>query len=169
MPTGSLQVSGIVVSIHIAKRAGVPMQSVEEAELVAGKGIVGDRYYAGVGTFSPAVPDPDHEVTLIELEQIQCFNQETRSSFAAGEFRRNIVVHGISLNELAGCEFTLGSVHLRGIRLCEPCEYLARITHREILPRLVHGAGLRAGIVRGGRLRVGAEVSARSAQVAPST
>ena len=128
--------SGIVVSIHIAKYAGAPMQSIEEAELVSGKGIVGDRYHAGAGTFSPAVADPDHEVTLIEIEQIQRFNEETRSSFAAGEFRRNIVVHGVSLNELAGYEFSLGPARLRGIRLCEPCEYLASITHPEVLPRL---------------------------------
>ena len=45
--------SGIVLSIHIAKHARAPMQSVETAQLVSGKGIVGDRYFLGVGTFSP--------------------------------------------------------------------------------------------------------------------
>ena len=155
--------SGIVLSIHIAKHARAPMQSVETAQLVASKGIVGDRYFLGVGTFSPPVADADHEVTLIEVEQIQRFNEETGRSIAAGEFRRNIVTYGASLNELAGCEFSLGTTRLRGIRLCEPCEYLANITHREVLPRLVHKGGLRAGIVGGGLLRVGDAITAVTA------
>ena len=136
------------------------MLSLQSAKLISGKGIVGDRYYSGKGTFSPPLADPDHEVTLIELEQVELFNKATGHLVEAGAFRRNIVTHGAVLNELAGCDFSLGTVRLRGIRLCEPCPYLGRMTHPEVLPRLLQRGGLRAGILSDGLLRVGDPLSA---------
>ena len=52
-------------------------------------------------------------------------------------------------------EFRIGDVVLCGARLCEPCSHLARLTEPGVLPALVHRGGLRADIVRGGRIRVG--------------
>jgi MOSC domain-containing protein YiiM len=146
---------GVVVSIHIARHAGSRLVAVPEAQLVAGRGILGDRYHDGAGEFSPATPDPDHELTLIASEEIARFNAESGLRLSPGEFRRNVVTRGVALNDLIGREFALGEVLVRGIRLCEPCAYLARLTGREILDGMVHRAGLRAGIVRSGRLLVG--------------
>ena len=56
---------GTVVAIYAAPTAEAPMQALAEAQLEAGRGIVGDRYYAGAGTFS--VGKPDQEVTLIRI------------------------------------------------------------------------------------------------------
>ena len=69
--------------------------------------------------------------------------------------RRNLVTEGADLNALVGRTFEIGEVVLRGIRLCEPCNYLAKTTYPETLVGLVHRGGLRAQIVRGGVLRVG--------------
>jgi MOSC domain-containing protein YiiM len=45
---------------------------------------------------------------------------------------------------------------LRGIRLCEPCQHLVRLTGQEkVLPGLVHRGGLRAQVVKGGVIRLG--------------
>jgi hypothetical protein len=146
---------GSVESIHVAVRAAAPMEAVREAELVAGKGIVGDRYFAGLGEFSPPVQDPDHELTLIEAEEVERFDAEGGFAFEAGAFRRNVVTRGVRLGELVGVEFELGPATLRGVRLCEPCRHLAGLVHSEVLERMLHRCGLRAAIVRGGRVRVG--------------
>jgi MOSC domain-containing protein YiiM len=152
---------GILVGIYVTDRAGSPMRSIDQATFVRGKGIVGDRYFAGLGKFSPAVQDADHEVTLAEIEQVRQFNAAHGMTVRPEDLRRNLVTDGIGLNELAGAEFAVGEVVLRGIRLCEPCDYLAGLTHPEVLPGLLHRAGLRAGIVRGGVVRVGDAIAIR--------
>jgi MOSC domain-containing protein YiiM len=65
----------------------------------------------------------------------------------------------MKLNDLVGRRFAIGSVTFEGIRLCEPCSYLAGITQAEVLRELVHRAGLRAAILHGGTVRVGDAVS----------
>lgn len=146
---------GEVVSIHRAAAAGAPLESVAEAVLVAGRGIEGDRYHAGTGEFSPEVQDPDHELTLIEIEEIESFNLRAGHSFATDRFRRNVVTRDVRLCDLVGVEFELGGATVRGIRLCEPCRYLAGLVHDDVVQGMLHRCGLRVGIVRGGRLRVG--------------
>src|SRR5262249_34368561 len=58
--------SGRLLHIHIAERASAKMEELDEAKLIAGRGIEGDRYFNGIGTYSPK-PDV-REVTLIEME-----------------------------------------------------------------------------------------------------
>jgi hypothetical protein len=144
-----------VVQILIAQAAGAEMKSQPEIRAVAGKGCEGDRYFSGIGTFSPKTQIPEFEITLIESEEIEAFAHASGLPFTAMEARRNIVTRGIRLNELAGKEFQVGEVRLRGTGLCEPCEYLAKISFPETLTGLVHKAGLRAQIVSGGIVRVG--------------
>ena len=147
--------SGHVESIYIGEAGGASMTEISEAELVAGRGIVGDRYHTKTGSFSPDLPDADHELTLIAAEEIDAFNTAAGRALGAGELRRNVVTRGIDLNELVGREFTIGAARVRGIRLCEPCSYLASLLGPDILPALVHKAGLRAGIIDGATIRVG--------------
>ena len=92
----------IVKAIYIAANGGAPMQAVEDADLVAGQGIVGDRYYGDSGTFSKKLKDlPDKELTLIESEQIDQFNTARGLSLDYGAFRRNIVTRGIHLHTVS--------------------------------------------------------------------
>ncbi len=147
-----------VIGLYIASSAHGAMQKMDSAELEAGKGIVGDRYYHECGTFSKKLAGlPDKEVTLIESEEVDSFNRCHDLNYNYGDFRRNIVTEGIRLNELVGQDFTLGGIRLRGVRLCEPCAHLAGILSPEIMPDLVHKAGLRATIVNDGILALGDE------------
>lgn len=150
---------GQIAAIYIAPQAEAPMESIGEARLEPGRGIVGDRYYLGTGTFSEQLKGlPDSEVTLVESEQVDSFNQETGMSLDYGTARRNIVTTGVDLNRLVGSRFKVGEAVLEGIRLCEPCAHLARLVAREVLPALVHRAGLRAKIVSGGIISAGDSV-----------
>ena len=146
--------SGTIIAIYIAPEASAPMQAISEARLEAGQGIVGDRYHAAIGTFSEELrQNGDFQVTLIEAEQVDQFNRTTGLALDYGAPRRNVVTRGIDLNSLVGKEFSVGSVRLQGIRLCEPCSHLAKMVAKEVLPHLVHRAGLRAKILESGTIR----------------
>ena len=144
---------GSVVSIHIAPAAAETMVSVTDVQAIPGKGLAGDRYYQQTGTFSK--PQPDRELTLIESEAIEAFSGETRIEFAAAAARRNVVTRGVPLNHLVGREFQIGEIRVRGLKLCEPCAHLARLSHEAVLPGLVHRGGLRAQILSEGVIRPG--------------
>lgn len=152
-----------LVGIFVADAAGAPMRPMARAEFVAGRGIAGDRYLLETGTFSPKAKKPSQEVTLVEAEEIDAFNAATGAQLRPEDLRRNLVTRGVRLNGLVDAEFSIGSIVLRGIRLCEPCDYLAGLTSRSILPGLTHRAGLRAAIVVGGVAAVGDAIVARAA------
>ena len=143
-----------VVSIYIAPAARAPMTAVERARAVPGKGLTGDRYFSQSGTFSNK-PGPDREVTLIEIEAIEALKRDYKIELSPGDSRRNIITRGVPLNHLAGREFRVGGVKLRGLRLCEPCSHLEGLTRSGVLRGLVHRGGLRAEILSEGLIRVG--------------
>ena len=147
--------TGRVDSIHIADTAAAPMRAVESVRAIPGRGLEGDRYYNENGTYSNFRPNPDQEVTLIEAEVLETLAREHGIALAAGASRRNITTHGVALNQLVGCEFSVGAVRLRGIRLCEPCGHLQRLTQDGIVRALTHRGGLRAQILLAGVIHVG--------------
>src|SRR5262249_11204514 len=134
-----------------------PIEHVASARAFAGRGIEGDRYAAGKGTFSDK-PGTGRQVTLIEAEAIEAFEHESGESLTAAEVRRNIVTRGVRLNDLVGREFSVGEVRVLGCRLCEPCTHLERLTGKGVLKGLVHRGGLRAEFVTDGVIRVGDRV-----------
>ncbi|MCI0409312.1 MAG: MOSC domain-containing protein [Acidobacteria bacterium] len=129
------------------------MASVNEVHAVPGKGLEGDRYFTQTGTYSKK-PRPDREVTLIEIEAIEALAREYKIALEPGAARRNIVTRGVPLNHLVGQEFRVGDVTLRGLRLCEPCAHLERLSHAGVREALIHRGGLRAQILTDGTIRV---------------
>jgi MOSC domain-containing protein YiiM len=148
-----------VVQILIAPSPSEPPLAVPAATALPGLGLEGDRYASGKGTFSKHPPVPDGELTLIQQEHLDAFVAESGLRFTATDARRNIVTAGIDLNALVGREFTIGTVAIRGLRLCEPCNYLAKQTSPEVLRGLVHKGGLRAQILTRGEIRVGDKIT----------
>lgn len=143
---------GTVESIHIASGAREPMQAVQQAEAIPGVGLEGDRYANRQGTFYK--PEPDFELTLVEAEAIEALQREYGVEVSPGEARRNVVTRGVPLNHLVGCEFHIGTVKIRGIRLCEPCDHLQALTGRSVIKGLRHRGGLRAQILSRGAISV---------------
>jgi MOSC domain-containing protein YiiM len=150
---------GKLLAIHIAPQAGQPLQSIEQTRAVPGRGLEGDRYFNGLGNYSDK-PGPDREITLIESEALQALLEESGIVLAANETRRNLLTAGVPLNHLVGKQFRVGEVTLRGIRLCEPCNYLAKLTLPQVTPALVHRGGLRAQVVSEGMIRIGDAITA---------
>ncbi len=135
--------TGTVESIHIAAAARERMQSLDQARAIPGVGLEGDRYALRQGTFFK--PLPDFELTLIEGEAVEALRRDYDVDLDCGEIRRNLVTRGVPLNHLVGREFRIGEVRIRGIRLCEPCAHLQKLTGRPaIIKGLRHRGGLRA-------------------------
>jgi MOSC domain-containing protein YiiM len=145
---------GTVVSIHIAPVGAAPMKSVTTAQVVAGRGLEGDRYYGKLGTYSRQAGS-GRDITLIEIEAIEGLKRDYEIQLDPGQSRRNIVTRGVALNHLVEQEFRIGDVVLRGTRLCEPCAHMERLTVKGALRGLIHRGGLRAEIVKGGTIEVG--------------
>ena len=148
--------TGTIESIYIAPAATATTVSVKEVLAIPGVGLEGDRYALGQGTFYK--PEPDYELTLIEAEAMEALKRDYDVELAPGESRRNLVTRGVALNHLVGRDFHIGEVKARGIRLCEPCDHLQRVTGRELIKGLRHRGGLRAQILTRGTIRIGDSV-----------
>jgi MOSC domain-containing protein YiiM len=151
--------SGRLTGIYVAREAKGALSGVATARVIEGKGIEGDRYGAGVGSFSDWEGGGRH-VTLIEEEALEAIARESKIEMAPASARRNLTTRGVALNHLVGQKFRVGVVTLIGIRLCEPCEHLQAVSGVEgVIKALLHRGGLRAEIVSGGEIRVGDEIS----------
>jgi MOSC domain-containing protein YiiM len=147
-----------ILAIYIADRAATPRPQTA-VEVEANKGVVGDRYYNGEGTFSQKlVGKRKSEITFIAKEEVDGFNASQAESLGYGAVRRNIVTQGVELKQLIGREFTIGQARFFGIEHCEPCAHLAATVNSKVIPHLVH-SGLRAAILESGRIEVGAELA----------
>jgi len=66
--------TGKVVEIYIAEKGSNPV-SRHSIDVEAGRGVVGDRYYKGEGTFSAKLAgNRKSEITFIAAEEIDAFN-----------------------------------------------------------------------------------------------
>jgi MOSC domain-containing protein YiiM len=143
-PYGHARSTGSVAAILIAPAAEAALVRVESANAIAGRGLEGDRYHDGRGTFSG--PGHGYQLTLVEAEVLDELDLPWE------EARRNIATRGIDLNALVGRRFTVGAVECIGRRLAEPCAHLERVSRPGLLRPLVHRAGLRADILSGGSI-----------------
>lgn len=127
----------------------------QQAEVVAGAGLVGDRYFGQEQKY------PGQNITLIESEAIERFNQETNSNIKQTDTRRNLITRGIRLSSLVGQEFTIGKVRFRGVELCEPCSTLGErlssthLAEHQVVAHWIHRSGLRADALSSGTIKVG--------------
>jgi MOSC domain-containing protein YiiM len=152
--TTSFSSAPSVQALFIGPTSKHPMESVEKAIAVAGRGLEGDRKYRR-GDKPQVESGSDREITLIEAEAIEAVVRDYEVELRPIETRRNVLTLGVALNHLVGRQFRVGSVVLRGIRLCEPCEHLESLTRAGVRAALVHRAGLRAQILQGGEIRIG--------------
>lgn len=151
-PYGTEVGAGSVVGLLVAPAAEARLVRVDSAVALAGRGLEGDRYADGRGTFSG--PGHGYQLTLVESEALDDVGLSWEDA------RRNVVTHGVDLNALVGRRFLVGRVECVGRRLAEPCAHLERLTRPGLLRPLVHRAGLRADILAGGTIAQGDEVAA---------
>jgi MOSC domain-containing protein YiiM len=134
--------AGLVEAIRISPEHEKLPEPVETID-VTGEGLPGDRYF-GRG-----------DITLVEAEALDAFQQETGIALSHAEIRRQVLTSGIRLNDLLHKRFRVGGVEAVGIEWCEPCNHIQSLTYPGVLKGMVHRAGLRADIVEPGTIAVG--------------
>jgi hypothetical protein len=151
---------GRLLHIHIAPAASLAMEEIEEAKFVTGRGIEGDRYFLGTGTYSRK-PDAFREVTLFEMGVLEALARNDPPlqfgpiNLGPADHRRNLTVVGVPLNHLVGSRFRVGGSVLVGGRLNFPCRYLEKLLCQPVYLPLYNRSGLNCRIEQGGTVRRG--------------
>lgn len=148
--------NGVVAGLLVAPTASAPLVRVEESLALAGRGLEGDRYEIGAGTFS--CTGRGYQLTLVEAEALEGAKADG-IEITWEEARRNVVTRGIRLNALVDRRFLIGEVECVGRRLAEPCSHLQSLSRAGALRALVRRGGLRADILSGGTIREGDAVA----------
>jgi MOSC domain-containing protein YiiM len=146
---------GSVLEIWLAGAAAEPMRRVPTVEAVAGRGLTGDRYALGGGTWA-RYPDLEKQVTLIDRDDVATVAAETGADLSPGDTRRNLVTTGIDLPSLVGRWFTVGDVLLFGMKRCPPCTHLERLTGVRLVKAMAYRGGINAAVFAGGTVVEGA-------------
>ena len=151
--------------IWIAPTRSVPMQQRRRVMADPGRGLVGDRYHAGEGTFSGryAVKPGVREVSLIYVQAIAECSQRLDVEVSAADLRRNLVLAGMPDRDLRGSILRIEGVELEILSRCPPCGYLSRLLNLDMRRGLAYIGGMRARILTAGVLTEGAAVSIESA------
>ncbi len=141
-------------SIWIASAAGGDLFSLAEAEVEKDKGILGDRYHQGKGTFS-RWQRANRAISLIESESLASILEESGIDLSQGRNRRNLVTSGVDLTDLIGGRFRIGTALFRASATCAPCRYLERILGPGTFAALRNRGGIRAEVIASGIIRPG--------------
>ena len=91
-----------IIEIAVSENPRGQMKSVNNVEAIAGQGLV-NHYHFKNGN------EKRRQITLIEIENINHYNQIFGTSILPKDFRRNIITEGVKLNELVGSKFFISS------------------------------------------------------------
>ncbi|MGH6965136.1 MAG: MOSC domain-containing protein [Phenylobacterium sp.] len=142
---------GRLVWIGLRPARREPVRVVDEAELKAGRGLVGDRYTR---------LDGGRQVTLIESEGLRAAaGYLGLASVPPEEVRRNLVTEGINLLALKGRRFRVGEAVLETSGECHPCSRMEETLGVGGYNALRGHGGLTARVIKGGVIRVGDTVA----------
>ena len=143
---------GTIAWIGLRPQKKAALQSVSNAEVVEGKGLIGDHYQGTSG---------NRDVTLIQAEHLEAVGKILGKEVNPDLTRRNIVVSGVNLIALVDKTFRLGDdVILETTGFCHPCSRMEEnLGYGGYNAMRGHG-GITATVIRGGNIKVGDRVEA---------
>lgn len=136
------------VGRHGKGRLNHGIEKVDTVECVAGRGVVGDRYFDHQEDYKGQITFFDWAV----YQRIQ--NDFNCPELDAAQFRRNVLTVGIDLNTLIGQKFTLQGIEFEGAEECRPCYWMDESVNPGVHEALKGYGGLRARILTSGTLSV---------------
>tara|TARA_B100000787_G_scaffold141897_1_gene111092 strand:- start:94 stop:537 length:444 start_codon:yes stop_codon:yes gene_type:complete len=141
-----------IIKIGITENNNKKINEVNTIDLVAGKGIIGDRYFRDYN-------DPFNHLSIIESESIDEYNRKYNLNISYLDFRRNIVTRGIKLNDLIDKKILIGNVQLDVIDLCRPCRHLSeKLDKGNIIKEFLRKGGIRCEILNDGKISIGNQI-----------
>lgn len=146
-------------AIIIGEKAKEPLHYVESVNALKGKGLEGDRYFYGKGTFNkPQLSQDVREISLLPFESLAECNSRLGSDLNFLDLRRNLIIKNFDISLLEDRIFTIGTAKFRIVRTCPPCRYLSRLLEADMMKGLKYIGGYRALIVQSGMISVGDEI-----------
>lgn len=136
---------GEIVSIHIVRKSKAPVESCNKVKVCMNYGIVGD-YRSGKYQIG--------QITLIEEESMDLASRKLGYEIPNGASRRQIMVMGISLNELIGYKLRIGSVLVRVEDKCKPCNNMEVMIGSGAKDAMDGQGGVRCRVIKGGELHI---------------
>tara|TARA_Y100000768_G_scaffold214753_1_gene161874 strand:- start:224 stop:667 length:444 start_codon:yes stop_codon:yes gene_type:complete len=141
-----------VIKMGVTKNHNQQIIEVNEINLIAGKGIVGDRYFKDYN-------NPFNQFSIIESENIDEYNLKNKLNIPYLNFRRNIITKGIKLNDLLEKRIKIGSIELEVINLCRPCRYLSeKLNKNDVIKEFLRKGGIRCQIINNGKIYLGDQI-----------
>tara|TARA_B100000780_G_scaffold187483_1_gene131716 strand:+ start:78 stop:515 length:438 start_codon:yes stop_codon:yes gene_type:complete len=141
-----------IIKIGITKNNNQKINEVNAIDLIAGKGIVGDRHFKDYN-------DPYNHLSIIESENIDEYNKKYNLNIPYLDFRRNIITKGIRLNNLVDKKILIGNVQLVVIDLCRPCSHLSdKLDKDNIIKEFLRKGGIRCEILNDGKISTGDQI-----------
>ena len=146
-------------AIIIGEKAKEPLHYVKSVRATKGKGLEGDRYFYGQGTFNkPQLSQDVREVSILPFESLSECNSRLESDLGFLDLRRNLIIKNFDTSLLEDKIFTIGTAQFRIVRTCPPCRYLSRLLDEDMMKGLKYLGGYRALIVQSGMINVGDEI-----------
>ena len=144
--------SSAVFKIGISRKRGQKIDELIEVEVLAGKGIFGDRHFHSSS-------EHKGQITLIEKENIDYYNNKYKTKIPYIDFRRNIITQGIQLNNLVNKKIAIGTIKILPYELCRPCLHLEKMVRgKDIIKEFLIKGGLRCEVLVSGKVRIGDKV-----------
>jgi MOSC domain-containing protein YiiM len=141
-----------VYKLGISVNNNQPINEVNLIEVIKNQGVVGDRHFKEFN-------DPYNQLTLIESENIDYYNNKYKLNIPHLDFRRNIVTKGIELNDLIGKKIRIGDVLVEGVDLCRPCKHLSeKLNQNNIIKEFLRRGGLRCRILSSSNICINDEI-----------
>ena len=141
-----------VFKLGITQNKNHKIEKIQKIEVLSGKGIIGDRNFHENNVAR-------NQITLIESENIDYYNNKFKTNYHYIEFRRNIVTKGIKLNDLVEKKLLIGKIEVKGHDLCRPCKHLEEtLKGKDIVKEFLRKGGLRCKILTSGQINEGDEI-----------
>jgi len=138
-----------VFKIGISKKNSEKISEISEIEVLSGKGIIGDRHFRDLN-------NNKGQITLIEKENIDYYNNKYKTEISYIDFRRNIITEGIALNNLIKKKIEIGTIKIFPYELCRPCLHLERMVKgKDIIKEFLLRGGLRCEVLVSGKIKIG--------------
>ncbi len=131
------------------------VERVEEAEVVAGLGLIGDHR----SERKEVNMQSKRQVTLIQAEHFPALSAMMSREVTPEDTRRNLVVSGINLLALKDKRFKIGEVIFEGSGLCHPCSRMEKTLGEGGYNVMRGHGGILARALQGGVIHVGDDVA----------
>jgi len=141
------------IGLRPARRA--PMRAVEEVEVLAERGLVGDRASKAV-----RIRPSSRQVTLFQAEHLAVLAAFMGRPLRPELLRRNLHIAGLNLHALKGRCFTIGPVLFEYTDTCDPCSRMEDALGPGGLNAMRMHGGITTRVLEGGIIRVGDPVRA---------